>query len=480
MGKQKTSEPPENWLKLLNKQSLFEVLTRKEKQVLLSDEVSTKHVIDASEVVVKQGDSGNSVFVICEGAVSVSLEDPQGGNMELYSLADGEVFGEMSLFGHSLRSATLVTAKPSKILEITGNSFLNLTKSHSEISLFLIARLSQRLRYTDNMILAQRMSGVDTSIEDLKSQVDVISQTTDAKLKAAQTMFEQTSARSNEIIESAGRARLKLTWFATFAGALMAGIAGFSLWNVKDARQEITKTVERAEAEAKKAQDAASVAEGAKTGALDSQSSVTTIEGQLGNSLREAKKIAVEMHSLRSKFEASNREIQFANDNNNRNRLFELLETRDLTGNVEKIYTKAISISHPDIRSEIINTLHEETISASSKPNSENFNNLYEIFLTGINDSNEVMSVDAKVATYYFLSLLNILANRLDRADIYILQISESTKVKSNIYNSIFGEGKFDLTAFLQSATIFESDQELILVKQEKVRNLHSLIKGGR
>ena len=481
MSKKNTDKPQVNWANLVEKHPLFQALTPNEMTVMLSDKVSSKHVVGAGEIVLKQGETGNSLFVICEGSVSVALDDAQGKPMELYTLSSGEVFGEMSLFGQNLRAATLVTAEPAKILEISGDSFLELMKSHGEISLYLLAKLSQRLRDTDTMILTRRISGVDTSIDELKSQVDVVTQTTDAKLKAAQTMFEQTSTRANEIIESAGRARSKLTWMASFAGILMAGIAGFSLWNVKDAKQEISETVERASDEADKAEAAAKVADGAATGAVTSSDLVKQIKEQLKSTLVEAKNNAEKMNELRSEFDQSNIEMQYTNNAIIRDRLFKLLNDREFTIDAEKIYRKAIGIDQPEIRSEIINILHHEIIGASlsaNSANSENFKQLHKIFREGINDADEKMRPDAKVATYYFLTLLNILANRPNKATEFRTKITELNGAGGNLYDAIFDKAKFNLSEFLEAATILESDEELKQEKQEKVRNLHALIKG--
>jgi len=486
MSKRKKDKPLVNWVKLVDKHPLFQSLTPKEKTVLLSNEVSRKHVVGADEIILKQGETGNSLFVICEGSVSVVLDNIRGKPIKLYTLSSGEVFGEMSLFGQSLRAATLVTAEPAKILEISGENFLEMMKSHDELSLYLLAKLSQRLRDTDAMVFARRISGVDNSIDDLKSQVDVIIQTTDAKLKATQTMFEQTSTRANEIIESAGRARSKLTWMASFAGIVMSGIAGFSLWSVKDAKQEISRSVVLAVKEAEKAVDAAKSAEGAAgaanvalEGAVTSSNLVKQIEGKAIEALANARLDAEEMSELRKQSEQSSGEIQYFNDAINRDRLFKLLRDREFTESAEEIYRKAIGISQPEIRSEIINTLHREIIIASSSPNPANNDNLYKIFLSGTNDADENMPSDAKVATYYFLTLLNILANRPDGAGNYRTKIAELSGSGSNFYDAIFDKANFNLSEFLQAATILESDQELMQIKQEKVRNLHALIRGS-
>ena len=229
-----------DWNALLQRHPIFEALGAKDKAFLLSDEISNKLVLDADEVVLRQGETGNSLFIVCDGSVSVTLEDHAGDPVRLHSLTEGEVFGEMALFGQQLRSATLTTVEPSKLLEIPGDEFLTLMKKHSEIAFYFLAKLTRRLTQNDNMILDNRMTGIDSSVVDLKNKLEIVSQATEAKLAASQTMFEQTNTRANEIIESAGRARTRLTAMLTTGTTILALIIGGSLWNLSTTMEKVT------------------------------------------------------------------------------------------------------------------------------------------------------------------------------------------------------------------------------------------------
>jgi small-conductance mechanosensitive channel/CRP-like cAMP-binding protein len=74
----------------------------------------------AGEAIVRQGETGRSMFVIVRGAAVVSI-DP--GGREVARLEEGAFFGEMSLLTGAPRTATVRASADSDLLELTLESF---------------------------------------------------------------------------------------------------------------------------------------------------------------------------------------------------------------------------------------------------------------------------------------------------------------------------------------------------------------------
>ncbi len=100
-------------------------------------------------VIVKQGERGDSMFLILEGELRVRL---MAGGKEtiLATLAPGEFFGDMALFDSGPRSADVVANVDSTVVKITSANFATLTEQAPDLAApFLLAAsktLAARIR----------------------------------------------------------------------------------------------------------------------------------------------------------------------------------------------------------------------------------------------------------------------------------------------------------------------------------------------
>jgi glutaminase len=69
----------------------------------------TAHTVrfDVGETIVRSGDSGDSVYLVLQGDVSVTIDLPNGGCARVATLSAGMVFGEMAMLGENVRSANV-------------------------------------------------------------------------------------------------------------------------------------------------------------------------------------------------------------------------------------------------------------------------------------------------------------------------------------------------------------------------------------
>jgi cAMP-dependent protein kinase regulator len=71
------------------------------------------------EFACRQGDPGNSLYMIGRGRVAVFREDGAKGRKDLNTLREGDFFGEFAFFSGSPRSATVEALEETEILEIS-------------------------------------------------------------------------------------------------------------------------------------------------------------------------------------------------------------------------------------------------------------------------------------------------------------------------------------------------------------------------
>lgn len=104
------------------------------------------------QTIVKQGEVGDSLFVIQSGAVEVVLEHDGLRVESVAILGPYECFGEISLFTGQKRSATVLALIDSIILKLSNETWHELLAEHPSLSLHFCKVLSQRLAETDRDI----------------------------------------------------------------------------------------------------------------------------------------------------------------------------------------------------------------------------------------------------------------------------------------------------------------------------------------
>ena len=121
--------------------------------------------VPAGGEVFRQGETGDSLYIVTEGAFGVLVASGDRRNaLRLSTLAPGDLFGEMALFTGEPRSATVVADRPSTVLQLPRERFLVLMRREPAISLTIVATLSERLR-TANQAQVEHADFVAATIE---------------------------------------------------------------------------------------------------------------------------------------------------------------------------------------------------------------------------------------------------------------------------------------------------------------------------
>jgi CRP-like cAMP-binding protein len=97
------------------------------------------------EIIIKQGESGNCMYVIQSGEVEV-LQDNNGSQIKLAVRKSGDFFGEMALFSKEVRSATIKALGDARVLTVDRKNLLNSIQKDPSLAFRIIETLSNRIR----------------------------------------------------------------------------------------------------------------------------------------------------------------------------------------------------------------------------------------------------------------------------------------------------------------------------------------------
>ncbi len=97
------------------------------------------------EIIVRQGDVGEHMYVIQEGQVEVVV-DRDGQELRLRLLGKGEFVGEMALFEREVRSATVRALGDVRVLTIDRKGLLRRIQEDPSLAFRIIETMSRRIR----------------------------------------------------------------------------------------------------------------------------------------------------------------------------------------------------------------------------------------------------------------------------------------------------------------------------------------------
>jgi CRP-like cAMP-binding protein len=98
--------------------------------VLASTEVRS---YDAGDIIVTEGESGSSLFLIVSGVVKVFTRTDDGANLPLAELGLGDFFGEVSLLTGKPRTATITAHTDVTAIELDRTDFDAIVEKHPDV-----------------------------------------------------------------------------------------------------------------------------------------------------------------------------------------------------------------------------------------------------------------------------------------------------------------------------------------------------------
>lgn len=111
------------------------------------------------EVIVRQGEAGDCMYVVQEGQVEVLLGQ-EGNQARVAVMGEGEFFGEMALIEREVRSATVRAFGRVRVLTVDKATFLRRIHEDPSLAYRILQKMSHRIRELDDELTrtkAERM-----------------------------------------------------------------------------------------------------------------------------------------------------------------------------------------------------------------------------------------------------------------------------------------------------------------------------------
>jgi hypothetical protein len=134
--------------------NIFEGLSVGELAAVAS--VTEEAVFPPGDVVIKEGEPGETMYLIIQGEVAVIKAQGTDSEIELDRIRSGDYFGEMALFEGQARAATIRTLEESRLLVLHKQEFTEIVREYPQIALQICKVLGQRIRELHQKIQAHQ------------------------------------------------------------------------------------------------------------------------------------------------------------------------------------------------------------------------------------------------------------------------------------------------------------------------------------
>jgi signal transduction histidine kinase len=167
-------------------------------------QIAQLRLCQAGEVVFKEGDPGEGLFVIGEGRIKICINTGLDQPIELSQLGPGEFFGEMAVLDYEPRSATAIAVEPTELYYIARPALMEQLKHSPELVFSLTRQLSRRIRdfnrqYLREMLQAERLILVGrfarSIVHDFKNPLAIIGLAAEMGLEDSATPEARQTAR---------------------------------------------------------------------------------------------------------------------------------------------------------------------------------------------------------------------------------------------------------------------------------------------
>ena len=105
-------------------------------------------VVRSGEVLMRQGDAADGLYLVGSGRLKVVIEREEGSEDVINEVGRGELVGEMALLTDSPRSATIIAVRDSHVLFLSSSAFARVVQARPQALRVISSALISKLMYT--------------------------------------------------------------------------------------------------------------------------------------------------------------------------------------------------------------------------------------------------------------------------------------------------------------------------------------------
>jgi CRP/FNR family transcriptional regulator, cyclic AMP receptor protein len=171
---------------------------------------------DRGEVIFREGDVGDTCYLLRSGAILLTREHQDGRMVALAELRAGSLFGELAMFRGERRSATAEVIEAASALALLAQDVQRLVRRNPDLALKLLASLAERVSRTNERLLQQSFQTVagrvasallaqtKTRQADGAPDADVLIRSTQAEIAHLAGTSRESASRFLATLERAG------------------------------------------------------------------------------------------------------------------------------------------------------------------------------------------------------------------------------------------------------------------------------------
>jgi CRP/FNR family transcriptional regulator, cyclic AMP receptor protein len=165
--------------------------------------VAVPRTWERGEILFREGDPGDTCYLIRSGAVLLTREHQDGRLVALAELRAGDLFGELAMFRGETRSATAEAIEDTAAVALLAGDVQRQVRRNPDLALKLLASLAERVSTTTERLLQQSFQTVagrvaGTLLAQCVSRQSEGAGDSDVLIRATQAEIAQLSGTSRE------------------------------------------------------------------------------------------------------------------------------------------------------------------------------------------------------------------------------------------------------------------------------------------